>query len=323
MAEAITGRNVLAFVWALLACGTVVSLIGAAGSVASPARASMATVSNAPGKRPLPPPPGFRLQASNGYSFIAFWAPSGDGRQAAVELIVTRKRQRVTYAAPATVTETSIQANLGELGEIAVAFRPTGQARKVRSRCGGRPVSIDSGSYEGTITFHGEEGYTELDATSAPGNIDFLVDSLCGVSVGGGTGGSQRPGAELHIRNPQLGPELTAIKDRPDGAALIGVGVSEYNNEISIHRSVSLSIPTSGFTYDRLLQTATLSPPAPFSGTGQFDRTKKGSKRWSGDLMVDMPGREGVPLTGPLLRPTLVPAGSMAGPRGTIFNRAG
>lgn len=308
MIEASWSRRVRALVRVLLVCGVVVALLGAVGPIATPARASIWALASAPGQQPLPPPGGFRLQASNGYSLIVLGVPPHEGRQGTVELYVTRKHQLVTYSAPATVTETSIEANLGELGEIAVTFKPTGQQRTVKPRCGAKPISFDSGSYEGTIAFHGEEGYTELDATSAPGSIDFLLDALCSVTSGGSSGG-RRPGAELSIRNPQLGPELTVVKDRPDGAALIDVGVSEYNSGIAIQRVTSLLIPTGGFKYDRRLRTATLSPPSPFSGTGQFDRSKKGNKRWSGDLTVDMPGREDVPLTGNMLRARLVPAG--------------
>jgi len=67
-------------------------------------------------------------------------------------------------------------------------------------------------------------------------------------------------------------------------------------------------MPASAFRYDQRLQTATLSPPAPFSGSGLFKRSREAGQRWSGDLSIDMPGREDVPLTGSALRATLVPA---------------
>jgi hypothetical protein len=205
------------------------------------------------------------------------------------------------------VTETSIQADLGELGEISVAFHPSGQPATARSKCGGKPVSFDSGYYEGNIDFHGEEGYTEVEATSVPGNIDFLVDGLCG-SVSGGGSGPFMPGAELRVRNPRLGPEFSVVKNRPNARALFGVGVSEYREGISIARFMTLLMPSRTFRYDPRLQTATLRPPAPFAGAARFDRRKKPNRRWSGDLTVDMPGRAGVPLTGTALRATLIHA---------------
>jgi hypothetical protein len=305
--EGITKESVLAAVRVLLALTGLALLICVANPAPSPARASVPNASTATGKRPIPAPGVFRLQASNGYTLVAFGVPAHEGHPGVIELILTKKQQRVTYTAPATVTETSIQANLGELGEISVTFQPTGQPRNVRPRCGGGSVSVESGSYEGKIAFHGEEGYTELDATSAPGDISILLNVFCGVLEGGGRGGGPLLGAELHIRNPQLGPELSVAKKRPAAPAEIYVGVSEYKSGISIARVTSLFMPAGRFRYDPRLQTATLHPPAPFAGTGRFDRSKKGSKRWSGDLTVDMPGRENVPLTGPALRATLIP----------------
>ncbi len=120
-----------------------------------------------------PVPSGFRLKATNGYSLIALGVPAHEGHPAFVALVVRKSHQEVFYSVPATVTETSIQASLGELGEIAVTFHPSGQPRTTRPQCGGKPVSFDSGSYEGTIDFHGEQGYTEVESTVVPGDVSF------------------------------------------------------------------------------------------------------------------------------------------------------
>jgi hypothetical protein len=288
-------------------CGGFVVLLVAAGIAPAPALGSTSVAFKASSlQQPLPAAGGFRVKAGNGYSLVVLGVSARGGHPASVEIVVSGRHRGVVYSAPATVTETSIQANLGELGEISVAFHPSGRPTTVRPKCGGSPVSFDSGSYEGTIDFHGEEGYTEVDATSAPGNLDFWLDALC-LGIGGGSG-PLLPGAELHIRNPQLGPEFTVVKNRPDAPARVEVGVSEYRDGISIERFTALLMPTGSFKYDPRLQVATLDPPLPFAGSGRFDRSKKASKRWSGDLTIDMPGREGVPLTGSGLRATLVHA---------------
>jgi hypothetical protein len=254
----------------------------------------------------LPIPPGFQLKASNGYSLVVLGVPAHKGRAARTLLIVSGKHQEVIYLAPAALTETSIQASLGKLGEVSVTFHPSGQPTTARSKCGGKPVTFDSGSYEGKIDFHGEEGYADAEATSAPGNIDFLLDILC-PGIGGGRG-SLLPGAELQVRNPGLGAKFSVVKNRPAAPARFEVNASEYRNGISIVRSATLLTPASAFRYDHRLQTAILHPPAPFAGTGQFDRTAKASKRWSGNLTIDMAGRADVPLTGSALRATLAHA---------------
>ncbi len=222
-------------------------------------------------------------------------------------IAVAGKNQGVTYKAPATVTETSIQANLGALGEISVTFQRSGAA--ATARCGGHEFNFDSGLYEGKIEFHGEQGYTDVVATSVPGSIDYWLAEVCGGFFGGSNGSNPHArGAELYVRNPALGPEMSASKSRPGATARIFVGVSEYISGIAIERDLALRMPAGDFTFDRRLRTSTVRPPAPFAGSASFDRGKKAGQRWTGDLTVDMPGRADVPLTGSTLRATLVPA---------------
>jgi hypothetical protein len=291
---------------AMMTCG--VTLLVLAGTTPIPAPASTPTAFRMAGLAKAPPVPGgFRLEASNGYSLIALGIPAHEGQPATIELFVNGQHQGVSYSAPAIVTETSIQANLGELGEISVTFHPSGKPTKVRPKCGGRPVSFDSGRYEGRIDFHGEEGYTEVETTSVPGNIDFFLGIFCS-SISGRSSGPLLPGAELHVRNPQLGPELTVEKNRPRAPTRFEVSDSEYHSGIAIDRFTSSFAPAGAFRYDRRLRTAILHPPAPFAGTARFDHSAKPSSRWRGDLTVDMPGRANMPLTGADLRARLIHA---------------
>lgn len=269
------------------------------------ARASAPTQFRAALKGPLPVPGAFRLPASNGYTLYVAGIPPYANRPGGLLIYAYTKGKSVTYQAPATVTETSIQANLGELGEISVTFHRSGRAAS--APCGDRTIRFDSGNYEGTIDFHGEEGYTTVKTTTAPGNIDYRLAGICDEGFSEGFSGRPR-GAALHVRNPALGQEMSVSKRRPGAAAQIAAWVSEYSNGISIERFTGLRMPGEGFTYDRRLQTASVRPPAPFAGSARFDLRKKAGKRWSGDLTVDLPGKAGVPLTGTLLRATLVPS---------------
>ena len=284
--------------------GVAVSVLVCIATTAAAAVASGPARAHATAKWSLPIPGAFRLQASNGYTLQVLGLRSYKGRPSSILLIVSRTGQEVTYFAPATITETSIQANLGTLGEISVTFQRSG--RPATTRCGKDTISFDSGRYEGKIEFHGEEGYTDAEAMSAPGSIDVYLEGLCDGFAS--EGGGPRGGAQLHIRNPALGPELTVVKSHTGAAAFFGVILNEFTNGIGIERFMSLRMRSGCFTYDRRLRTATLRPPAPFFGTGKFDRRKKAGKRWSGNLMVDMPGRAGVPLTGSALRATLTPS---------------
>jgi hypothetical protein len=252
-------------------------------------------------------PGGFQLPASNSYTLDVIAEPARAGSPAYLFVFVTKRNGGVRYQAPATVTNTSMHADLGELGEISVSFQRTNQATS--APCGKETVRFDSGRYEGKIEFHGEEGYADVEATSAPGSMEFLLSGLlCDEDLFNFDDSPRRArGAELHVRNPALGPELSVSKKRPGAAALITASMREYRDGISIERVTGLRMPGAAFRYDRRLRTATVRPPAPFFGSARFDLGKKAGRRWSGDLTVDLPGRSGVPLTGPTLRATLSP----------------
>lgn len=276
----------------------------------APATALAASQQAVAAKDQLPIPGAFRLTGSNGYTLYVIGLGSREGDSGSVLIFAFAKGKGVSYRAPATVTETAIQADLGGLGEISVSFQRTNQATSVP--CGKRAIRFDSGLYEGKIVFNGEEGYTSAEATSVPGNIDYFLSAVCGNGVisesfvGGGP--SRRlPGAALFVRNPGLGPELSVTKTRVGAAASIEAWTREFTNGISIERYASLRVPSGAFKYDRRLRTATLRPPAPFAGSAHFDLGEKAGRRWSGSLAVDLPGRAGLPLTGPSLRATLSP----------------
>ena len=246
---------------------------------------------------PLPAPGSFKVKGSNGYSLFVFGAPAHKGQPATVGIFVLGKRNGAIYEVPATVTKTSMQASFGALGEIAVTFHPSGRAKRVRPSCGGKSFAFDSGSYEGTIRFNGEEGFTSVEATSAKGDLGFLLDILC-PGISGVSGGSFLPGAELnaYVGSSRQGAHVKVVKNRPSAAAHFEADVSEFHEGVSIGRFANAVEPAGTFVFDSKVQTATLHPSAPFSGTGRFNRAASPANRWSGNLTVDLPGRAGVKL---------------------------
>lgn len=255
---------------------------------------------------PLPAPGSFKVKGSNGYSLFVFGAPAHKGQPATVGIFVLGKRSGAIYEVPATVTKTSMQASFGALGEIAVTFHPSGQAKRVRPSCGGKSFAFDSGSYEGTIRFNGEEGFTSVEATSAKGDLGFLVNILC-PGISGGGGGPFLPGAELnaYVGASRQGAHVRVVKNQPSAVAHYEADASEVREGVSIGRFANAIEPAGTFVFDSKVQTATLHPSAPFSGTGRFNRAAPPATRWSGDLTVDLPGRAGVKLNGDGDRATL------------------
>jgi hypothetical protein len=292
---------------ACLAFGILVSIPACA--CASPSLfGPVALASSTTGQEAAFVPPGFTLKSSNGFTFklLALLASAQDSSAVAI-VVVSDRTDAVTYFAPATSTEDSIEVDLGDLGHIAVSFHATGGTTAEKSTCDKRhALAVENGYYEGTIDFHGEEGYTDVEASRAEGDARMLLDLVCAAESESGTGPGL-PGAELRVRGPRKSPlpSLIVIENDPRAPVQLEVNVSEQRGEISIERTIRTKVPRTAFDYDSKLRTAVLDPPASFSGKARFRRMGLHRSRWSGNLTVDLPGRSGVPLAGGKLQASL------------------
>jgi hypothetical protein len=254
----------------------------------------------------------FRVAANNGYSILALAeSQRADGR-GDIALFVDGKGGGATYLAPATLTATRIDADLGSLGRVALDVVPSGRKRKLRSRCGdGREAAtFEPQSYRGIFEFHGEEGYADA-VTSSPREYTHLfLDLLCGGAVSGEFGGADLPGARLRLRSRRgsFRLALQANENHPGARARLEVETREEHQGIEIARSRALWAGSGAFAFDPRLRMAMLAPPAPFSGHASYRRAAAPANRWSGNLTVDLPGRSNLSLTGPGVAATLAPA---------------
>ena len=256
----------------------------------------------------VPSVTGFRLKASNGYEFLALAGeppPAGDEGWIGLFLLGGDRHSAVTYAAPATVTRKTIDADLGTLGRISVTRVPTGRTRAARLICRSKSKQrVKAERYEGIIEFHGELGFAEVSATSAP----LVYPPPCGIPEGGQPPGRSLPGARLDVHREHFERfrfDFNATQNRPGSRTTVGVEVEEHRGEMEIHRATWTWASTGALRYDRRLRTATVRPPEPFSGHGSFRIGAHGRNVWSGNLTVDLPGLPDVPLTGPGFRANL------------------
>jgi hypothetical protein len=254
----------------------------------------------------------FKLAGSNGYSIFAYAGNERADGRGGIALFVSRRNESAIYAAPALLTATSVRADLGSLGEVSLDVIPSGREKRLRSSCGGETETaiFEPQQYRGTFEFHGEEGYTDA-VTDAPREFTrFFVDFLCPGRSTTEVGGDKIPGAKLglHFRKDSFRLSVQVNKNRPSARTRLEVEAHEKRGEIAISRSTVLWAGAGAFSYDPLLRTATLAPPAPFSGRAEFHRNAISANRWLGDLTVDLPGRSDVALTGPAPQISLAPA---------------
>jgi hypothetical protein len=207
----------------------------------------------------------------------------------------------------ANVEAGAVSANFGPLGSIEMHFVPTGGSRRYRPYCGGEAVAFARGRYEGSIRFAGGHGYPAVEASVAQAMPNWDLRSRCtgGVAEGPPT----LPGAQLQASSIRSNtPAFSAFKNAPKGRTHVGAGISESRRGVIMIRFVEATAPPSAFQYSPSLSTATVKLPPPFSGVGSYDAERDRRHRWSGDLAVDLLGRENVSLTHAPLRGFISPA---------------
>lgn len=225
---------------------------------------------------------------------VEVFAEDNDGDQTAV-LSVARDGLEAIYRVPATITDHSVVAKFGKRGRLNFHFQPR--------KCKGGLI------FTGKFTFTGENGFIHIDADRATGSFFEQVYTACGPR------GPVDPGKVRIVTATGIRLEATAREpDHRGGRALevteyrtrgghrsvdIAGFVTEKREGMSIGRGAIVSAPTSAFRRDVAAGTATVTPPAPFTGSATLTRDGAESA-WEGDLQVPLLGG-GAPivLTGP------------------------
>jgi hypothetical protein len=192
------------------------------------------------------------------------------------------------------------------------------------------------GIFAGELRFQGEGGFTSAEVHSVPGrSVDFNVLVAClfgatprgqqavlpapklpwGLHLPGADSGllqttAETPGVRTH---PSVGPKpTTLLADHktplartvfaaqvrgPSQVRLLALE-SASEGPIGVIRFVKAKADPSVFSVNGILSSASIKPPAPFSGTGTYEQGPGNTKNWTGSLAVSFLGAPHVPLTG-------------------------
>jgi hypothetical protein len=259
----------------------------------------------------------FKLHAKGGYEVAVI------GTENRVVLEVGRKHTSAitAYVVPGVVTRKRLVGDFGAFGRISMRFRPPtrGRGSDPHTVCKSHHrVLRRHGVFRGSLRFDGEDGYVSLRAHRVAGEVTS-VGRPCR---------SRRAGPLLPIasrpKEPRdLGPEprffFAGWRHAIDAANLVALEIfgiklflasSEHSEgRLAIVRlAFALGFKPRNFTLNDQITRATLSPPAPFHGTGTYTAAPDGTKTWEGPLSVNFPGAPRFALTGPPFEP-LVEAG--------------
>jgi hypothetical protein len=252
----------------------------------------------------------FKLQGTEGYDlWVSAYSRRRDGK-GWISIWADGKHAAASYRAPARVTgepardgtATAIKADLGALGKVDLLLERSGVEKTVRWKCGGPKWSYEPGIYRGVFEFEGEGGYTGATATEVP--LDPMPFFLAGGCHGGGSGESRGPGIPgALLKGISFAHDRILVfqvnKNNRQARTFYSASVREQHEGVYIYRTIEGSAGPSAFSFDRELESATLSPPSPFTGTGTLRRkTNALLPTWNGNLELAFPGHT-IPLAGP------------------------
>jgi hypothetical protein len=260
----------------------------------------------------------FTLKGSHGYEITVVGYL---GVKPSITLYARRGLSEVEYTVPGKVTETELDATFGSLGSVDIHFEPSGQVREAISYCDSThpTVAVDLGTFTGKIEFRGERGYTAVNTGRAQGGVgnDLALpgepeEARCRATAAGGETVQKAEFTSLEAIEPKSRVQFTAIATTevegeeagsPQTSRFILAADSHTKEKlVTIDRSVLTEAPISDFTFDAALDSATVGPASPFSGSARLRTEADGSSSWTGSLAAPVPGLGTVSLAGPAFR---------------------
>jgi hypothetical protein len=246
-------------------------------------------------------------------SFTAQVFVSNNDGDVTATIFLNRGPQVAYYTTPAKVTAERVTARFGSLGELDYRFTPK---RNGSIDCNG--AEEGEAEFEGTFVFTGENGYVHIEAGHAEGSFQIYPEPkncphrLVRRAVrhhpsyavpyhpfysdeGATLNASAGSRAKGRIR------EVDAFDDGkrgPHKVAVLAI-LAEEREGMTVARGVQLAARSGAFRWNLKQGTATLRPPAPFTGSATFTRHgHDGHGTWKGSLSMPIFGGESVELAG-------------------------
>jgi hypothetical protein len=271
-----------------------------------------------------------RLPAQNGYQIALL----GSDNRVVLEIGRKHSDAIAVYVAPGVVTRRRVQADFGAFGRIDMRFRPAGRGAGAggHPECSFHQIRVSRrGVFVGSLSFDGENGYVSVRAHRARGEVVSSGDRCAGH---GPLSRARRTAARAHKpRDPGPQPRFffagwRHAVDSAEFAAfeLFGtplfLAASEHSEgRLAVVRlAFVIGHDPRAFTLDDAVTRATLSPPAPFHGTGTYTAAPDGTRTWEGSLSINFPGAPRFALTGPPFEPE-VDAGFSSSALGRLLRR--
>jgi len=221
-------------------------------------------------------------KGSLGHGFkIGVDANASKGRDQAALTIekregTTRRSADYVSLAPGRVTSARrVVSKFGKRGSIAMTFRPEGKPEVGHFRCG--RYTEARGELVGHLRFRGEHHYIEVHEERLQAHM-LRIRHLSNCD----RRGAERPGpgtTMLSCRRDGGGLFLDVIP--PFGAFFSASSPPRLGRRLIEFEELDMPAAPSDYSIPRDLDTATITPPAPFTGSASYQATRHASERSS------------------------------------------
>jgi hypothetical protein len=218
-----------------------------------------------------------------------------------------------------------LDARIGRLGRFRGHFVPDSSLTEgPEEGCTGDPTTIEKGHFVGSFSFHGEMGFTTVQARRAQGRVTRQGATSCPASAPRSPRRHQprhknaererkkREREKFRLLAGDAQGKLVFRAEREESPepeegspTTFSASTQERIGGLQVDRNASVfeigDDTATAFQVPNLaepLTEATVSPSAPFSGSATFHLDGPKTAGWTGDLAVELPGRGQVPLTG-------------------------
>jgi hypothetical protein len=291
--------------------GAAVALLVALGLLAPPSSLAGGTFSYGPGSVTYA-----RVQATHGYQVNfsengkGYFFVRVKGHGATTDFAMHAKRALPDH----------LVANFGKRGRFDLRFVPVGRRETIPivDWCQGPKGSWRAGYLVGQAHFRTERGYAQIHIHRVPAAEEtwsHLTCELANVSLPGHPKEKRASFAAVASTSPHgfslTGPERTLSfrvtqyyrhAKRADHQVVFAAELKESAGRVSIDRKVAVAAGERSLLFPgapQLPEEVEVKPPAPFTGSAEFLRTRESTFTWTGDLAVTFPGLDPIRLTGP------------------------
>ncbi|HSS40932.1 MAG TPA: hypothetical protein VLK37_00110 [Solirubrobacterales bacterium] len=271
------------------------------------------------------------LRGSHGYGVHVFGVSRNQ-----VWVVVTKGSASAAYLGRGTVSEDGIEGEFGNLGRISVRLESDShtEMEEPEPGCKGRASVTRTGRFTGLIRFRGENGFTNVHVKSAGGFAHRRYRTVCKRPPEHRSQARKQPptvSLSAVSRRYARAPWFSVFKQMPSKRSKFFSSLEEANYtarmierrpNLGIYRTASATSAPETFAVtplDTSPVTATVAPPAPFSGSATYEKNGGGGGTWSGDLAVELPGRGKLSLTDSTYHAKLCRSFACACPIGECF----